>query len=160
HEVPAWAAEELQKMGPLSGRERILSALVLLAITLWMFGAAYVEATTAALIVISLIDHARCHLERDGWQSYRLDHHASRDVGDARRWPLAHGLCQMVCRWRRGRRTIADVHNHGARDRVLLFPLYVREPHVPHERHDAGDAGGRPRYTRCSRRTNSLWLSH
>ena len=55
HEVPAWAAEELQKMGPLSGRERILSALVLLAITLWMFGAAYVEATTAALIVISLM---------------------------------------------------------------------------------------------------------
>ena len=55
HEVPAWAAEELQKMGPLSGRERILSALVLLAITLWMFGGAYVEATTAALIVISLM---------------------------------------------------------------------------------------------------------
>jgi L-tartrate/succinate antiporter len=54
-EVPAWAAEELQKMGPLSGRERILSALVLLAITLWMFGGAYVEATTTALIVISLM---------------------------------------------------------------------------------------------------------
>jgi len=55
HEVPAWAAEELQKMGPLSGRERILSALVLLPITLWMLGGAYVEATTAALIVISLM---------------------------------------------------------------------------------------------------------
>src|SRR6266511_5736143 len=54
-EVPAWAAEELQKMGPLSGRERTLSVLVLVAITLWMFGGAYVEATTAALIVISLM---------------------------------------------------------------------------------------------------------
>jgi L-tartrate/succinate antiporter len=54
-EVPAWAADELRKMGPLSGRERTLSVLVLLAIGLWVFGGHYVEATTAALIVISLM---------------------------------------------------------------------------------------------------------
>jgi L-tartrate/succinate antiporter len=54
-EVPAWAAAELRNMGPLSRRERTLSVLVLLAIVLWVFGGRYVEATTAALIVISLM---------------------------------------------------------------------------------------------------------
>lgn len=52
---PPGRPKSCRRWGPLSGRERILSALVLLAITLWMFGAAYVEATTAALIVISLM---------------------------------------------------------------------------------------------------------
>jgi L-tartrate/succinate antiporter len=54
-EVPAWAAAQLREMGPLSSRERILSVLVVLAILMWVFGGHYVEATTAALIVISLM---------------------------------------------------------------------------------------------------------
>lgn len=54
-EVPSWAAGEIKKMGPLSSREMILTVLVLLAILLWVFGGEYVEAATAALIVISLM---------------------------------------------------------------------------------------------------------
>jgi L-tartrate/succinate antiporter len=54
-EVPAWADGELRKMGPLSGRERILSVLVVLAIVLWVFGGRYLEAATTALLVISLM---------------------------------------------------------------------------------------------------------
>src|SRR4030095_10143064 len=54
-EVPAWAKTELEKMGPLSGREMILGVLVLVALALWIFGGDIMEATTAALVVISLM---------------------------------------------------------------------------------------------------------
>ncbi len=54
-EMPNWAAGELNKMGSLSRNEIILSVLVLCAIVMWVFGGAYVEPATAALIVISLM---------------------------------------------------------------------------------------------------------
>ena len=55
HEVPKWAAAELDKMGGLTRREVGLSVLVLLALGLWIFGGKWVDATTAALIVVSLM---------------------------------------------------------------------------------------------------------
>jgi len=54
-EVPKWAGEELAKIGGLSGREITLGVLVLIALALWIFGGDYVNATTAALLVISLM---------------------------------------------------------------------------------------------------------
>ncbi len=54
-QVPSWAAGELRKMGPLSRNELILAVLVLLAITLWIFGTQFMEAATAALLVIGLM---------------------------------------------------------------------------------------------------------
>ena len=54
-EVPAWAAKELEKMGPLSQREITLGILVVIALLLWIFGGDIMEATTAALVVISLM---------------------------------------------------------------------------------------------------------
>jgi L-tartrate/succinate antiporter len=54
-EVPAWAAKELTKMGPLSQREITLGVLVLIALLLWIFGGGIMEATTAAIVVISLM---------------------------------------------------------------------------------------------------------
>jgi L-tartrate/succinate antiporter len=54
-EVPAWAASELKKMGPLSKREMTLGVLVLIALLLWIFGGGLMDATTAALVVISLM---------------------------------------------------------------------------------------------------------
>jgi L-tartrate/succinate antiporter len=54
-EVPSWAASELVKMGSLSRREMTLAVLVVIALALWIFGGAYVDATTAALVVISLM---------------------------------------------------------------------------------------------------------
>lgn len=53
--VPAWAEEKLQQMGKLTQRELLLGMLVLLALVLWIFGGGYVNATTAALLVISLM---------------------------------------------------------------------------------------------------------
>jgi L-tartrate/succinate antiporter len=54
-EVPAWAAQELHKMGPLTRREILLAILVLLALSLWIFADDFLNATTAALVVISLM---------------------------------------------------------------------------------------------------------
>jgi L-tartrate/succinate antiporter len=54
-EVPAWAAKELEKMGSISQREIILGVLVLIALLLWIFGGKIMEATTAAIVVISLM---------------------------------------------------------------------------------------------------------
>lgn len=54
-EVPKWAAKELEKMGPLSQREITLGVLVLIALVLWIFGGELMEATTAAIVVISLM---------------------------------------------------------------------------------------------------------
>ncbi|HEU0201275.1 MAG TPA: anion permease [Burkholderiaceae bacterium] len=54
-EVPSWAARELKQMGGLSRRELTLSVLVVIALALWIFGGAYADATTAALIVICLM---------------------------------------------------------------------------------------------------------
>ena len=53
--VPAWAARELGELGALTGREITLAALVVLALVLWIFGADYINATTVALLIVSLM---------------------------------------------------------------------------------------------------------
>ena len=54
-EVPKWAAGELNKLGGLTMREIQLAVLVLLALTLWIFGGDFINATTVAMAVIVLM---------------------------------------------------------------------------------------------------------
>jgi L-tartrate/succinate antiporter len=54
-EVPKWAAAELEKLGGITRREIVLAVLVVLALGLWVFGGDWINATTAALVVISLM---------------------------------------------------------------------------------------------------------
>jgi L-tartrate/succinate antiporter len=54
-EVPAWAAKELKSMGGLSRREIEMAALVVVALALWIFGGAVINATTVAIVVIALM---------------------------------------------------------------------------------------------------------
>jgi L-tartrate/succinate antiporter len=54
-EVPAWAGAELEKMGEFTAKEFVLAVLVVLALVMWIFGEAWVNATTVALIVIALM---------------------------------------------------------------------------------------------------------
>jgi len=54
-EVPAWAGAELRKMGSFSAREIELAILVVVALALWIFGGDFMNATTAAMLVISLM---------------------------------------------------------------------------------------------------------
>jgi L-tartrate/succinate antiporter len=54
-QVPKWASHELGKLGALSLREITVAALVVMALTLWVFGASLVNSTTVALIVVALM---------------------------------------------------------------------------------------------------------
>jgi L-tartrate/succinate antiporter len=50
--VPAWAADELARLGPISRREVTMAVLAIVAVVLWMTSAAWFEAATVALLVI------------------------------------------------------------------------------------------------------------
>jgi L-tartrate/succinate antiporter len=55
NEVPVWAGQELAKLGDFGSKEITLAVLVMIALALWIFGGNYINATTAALVVISLM---------------------------------------------------------------------------------------------------------
>ena len=54
-DVPVWAGEELKKMGRVSFKEISMALLALLALGLWIFGGDLINATTVALLVLSLM---------------------------------------------------------------------------------------------------------
>lgn len=54
-DVSRWAAAELTKMGPFSRKEGIMAGMALLALLLWIFGGSLLNATTVALLVLSLM---------------------------------------------------------------------------------------------------------
>jgi L-tartrate/succinate antiporter len=54
-EVPAWAGQELHKMGKVSRNELIMAALAVLALVLWIVGRNFIDATMVALVVICLM---------------------------------------------------------------------------------------------------------
>ncbi len=53
--VPRWAARELAQMGRVSAREWTMAGLALGAVGLWVGGGAFLDPTTTALVVISLM---------------------------------------------------------------------------------------------------------
>jgi len=86
-ETVTWAANELKAMGPLSRNEWIMSALVLLAMFLWItgsnpnirlpgLGANYINATTVVFVIISLllvtavIDFNDIVSEKSAWEVF------------------------------------------------------------------------------------------
>ena len=54
-EVPAWASQELGKMGRITGKEIAMALLVILALMLWIFGRDLIDATLVAIVVIGLM---------------------------------------------------------------------------------------------------------
>jgi len=54
-EVQTWASQELGKMGKFTRKELVMALLAILALMLWIFGGKFVDATTAAGVVISLM---------------------------------------------------------------------------------------------------------
>jgi L-tartrate/succinate antiporter len=54
-EIPQWARRQLTEMGTLSRKEVVLLVLVVLALTLWIFGTAFIDPTTVALLVVGLL---------------------------------------------------------------------------------------------------------
>ena len=53
--APHWANEELRKMGPATGKEITLLALVIAALVLWIGAAKYIDATIAAVLAVVLM---------------------------------------------------------------------------------------------------------
>jgi L-tartrate/succinate antiporter len=54
-DVPTWAKAELVRMDRFSAREVVLGLLILLAFFLWVFGAKWINATTAILAIVSMM---------------------------------------------------------------------------------------------------------
>jgi L-tartrate/succinate antiporter len=54
-EVPEWAAGELERMGRVTRGEWTMGTLALLAVGLWIFGGELMEATTVALLAITVM---------------------------------------------------------------------------------------------------------
>ena len=50
-----WAQEELRNMGPMTGRERTMLILAMVALVIWIAGGEYVEAAIAAILIILLM---------------------------------------------------------------------------------------------------------
>jgi L-tartrate/succinate antiporter len=75
-EVPEWAAAELAKMGRLTRKEGLLLVFVAGALCLWIFGEAFINPTTVALVVIGLmlitrvITWADMMQNKDAWNTY------------------------------------------------------------------------------------------
>jgi len=54
-EVPAWAADELARLGPLSRREIAFALLLGGALALWILGSSLIHPTAVALVVMALM---------------------------------------------------------------------------------------------------------
>jgi len=75
-EVPQWAAGELARMGKLTLKEVLLLVYVAGALGLWIFGDAFINPTTVALLVIGMmlvtrvITWAEMMQNKDAWNTY------------------------------------------------------------------------------------------
>ncbi|MFP5239756.1 MAG: DASS family sodium-coupled anion symporter, partial [Acidobacteriota bacterium] len=54
-DAPRWASGELAKMGPVTRKEWSMAGLAVFALVLWIFGGKYFNATTVALMALSLM---------------------------------------------------------------------------------------------------------
>ena len=54
-EVPHWAAEELTKLGTVTRKEMMMSAIAILALALWIFASEQLSPATVALIALCLM---------------------------------------------------------------------------------------------------------
>ncbi|HDM8347039.1 TPA: anion permease [Yersinia enterocolitica] len=55
NQVPAWAKKELEAMGPLCRREKILLGLMITALALWIFGAGFIDAAMVGYAVVAVM---------------------------------------------------------------------------------------------------------
>lgn len=55
-EAPAWAKEELEKLGKITPKEILMASLAVVALVLWIFGSNFgINSTTAAIAVVSIM---------------------------------------------------------------------------------------------------------
>jgi L-tartrate/succinate antiporter len=54
-EVPRWAGAALDEMGPIAGKELGMAGLAVVALALWIFASAVIDATLVAMLAVSLM---------------------------------------------------------------------------------------------------------
>ncbi|AXX96246.1 anion permease [Arcobacter ellisii] len=55
-EAPAWASEELKKLGPVTFKEYLMASLATIALVLWIFGKEFgVDSTTVAISIVAIM---------------------------------------------------------------------------------------------------------
>jgi len=55
-EAPAWAGEELKKLGPVTFKEYLMASLATVALILWIFGNEFgVDSTTVSISIVSIM---------------------------------------------------------------------------------------------------------
>lgn len=54
-EAPGWASAQLREMGPISRSETTLLVLIVLALSLWIGGAAFIDPTMVAMAVVAMM---------------------------------------------------------------------------------------------------------
>lgn len=55
-EAPAWAAEELKKLGKITSKELLMAGLAILALVMWIFGKSFgIHSTTAAISIVAIM---------------------------------------------------------------------------------------------------------
>ncbi|WP_413737901.1 anion permease [Sodalis sp. RH21] len=55
NQVPEWAKKELEAMGPLHRREKILLGLMITALVLWIFGGGFIDAALVGYSVVAVM---------------------------------------------------------------------------------------------------------
>ena len=143
--APAWASQELAKMGGFSLSELVMAVLVGAALVLWIFGQDYVNATTVVLIVISLmiltkvLDWEDILGNQEAWNVL---------VWFATLVALADGLNRVgFVSWlsqgvrRSAGRTVARARDGDPGGVLLLDALHVRQPHSSHNGDSPRHAG-------------------
>jgi anion transporter len=140
-DVPVWAAGELKKMGRITIKEIGMAVLALLALGLWIFGGDFINATTVALLVLSLMVMTRI-VEWDDVLAHKQAWNVLVWFGDDGRRFEQGRVSQVVCRGRGGSfgRVLGDDRGGSADSRVLRRALHVREPYRAHNGAPAGAA--------------------
>ena len=129
-DVPIWAGEELKKMGGIKFKEISMALLALLALGLWIFGGDFINATTVALLVLSLMVITRI-VEWDDVLAHKQAWNVL--VWFATLVTMADGIEQsrvpQVVRRRFGERIerlLGDDDRHCTHSGLLRGALYVR----------------------------------
>jgi Sodium:sulfate symporter transmembrane region len=146
-DVSVWAGEELKKMGRVGFKEISMALFALLALSLWIFGGDFINATSVAILVLSLMVMTRI-VEWDDVLTHKQAWNVL--IWFATLVTMADGLNKVgflkMVRRRRGRRAerlLGDDDRCGAYRRLLRRPLYVCEPHRSDHRVASGSFDGR-----------------
>ena len=137
-EAPAWAAQSLRNWGPCPGAKAQSLFFALTAIVLWVFGGQFINATTAALVVVSImlltgiVTWDDVVSNREAWKALTLLATLVTLSDGLYRTGLIGWFADYGCG--SDDRVIAKSDDCRSRRRLLLVALLVRKSSLPTRR--------------------------